>query len=177
MYINPAAPVIARHEIEIFAPPEKVWDWLTRVDMWHTWRQDVSSARVIAGRGLNSIISWRHRKLLRITARVDAWSELREFGIIARPLGSDVRQVFTLNGDYRKTMIRSVTSVDGPMARPRLLHPIFRSQVNRTNEIWLGALKAKLEAGKGEAFSVAATRIGAERDPNYVPSKDPRFRA
>ena len=44
--INTNAPVIARDQIIIQAPVEKVWDVLTNISKWPDWQKAVTEARV-----------------------------------------------------------------------------------------------------------------------------------
>ena len=42
--IDRQAPVVARHEIDIAAPLERVWESHTHVEQWPTWNAEVSAA-------------------------------------------------------------------------------------------------------------------------------------
>lgn len=148
MEINEDAPVVLRHRIEIFAPPEKVWDRLSRVELWDEWRHDVSGSRHVSGEGEGSVFRWRHRKIFRMTAKFRSWKSLRELGWTSHPFGSTFKQVVRISGDFRKTTVTAEASMEGRMVSNSILRSLFESQINRTNEIWLGALKTRLEYGK-----------------------------
>lgn len=150
MEINENAPVVLRHRIEIFAPPEKVWDRLSRVELWDEWRHDLSGSRHVRGTGEGSVFRWRHRKIFGTTATFESWKTLRELGWVSEPCGSRFTQVLRLSGDFRKTVVTAEASMEGRMVGNPFLRSLFESQINRTNEIWLGALKTRLEFGTHE---------------------------
>lgn len=151
MDINENAPVVLHHEIEIFAPPEKVWDRLSRIELWDEWRHDVSGSQHVSGTGEGAVFRWRHRKLFRTTATVQSWKSMRELGWTAEPPGGTFRQVVRLSGDFRKTTVTATASMEGRIVGNPILRSLFENQINRTNEIWFGALKTRLEYGKGES--------------------------
>ena len=150
MQIDQRAPVIAHHEIEIFAPPDKVWDWLSRVEMWASWRQDISSAEWIDGHGHNATFKWRIRKFMSFTAQVEVWDVHRELGWRATGYGGQMVQLLRMTGDFKRTFVTSDMSFAGGLSKLRPTRSFVRGQLNRTNEIWLGSLKTKLEAGKDD---------------------------
>ncbi len=142
-----------RYEIKIFAPPDKVWDWLSRVDMWTSWRQDVSCAYWVKGEGQNGTLKWRLRKMIGFTADVAVWKREREMRWDAVSYGSHVIYDLRLHGDYRSTLVTLDVEGKGGLLGFFPTRAIFSHQLNRSNEIWLGALKTKLEAGKDDSTS------------------------
>ena len=146
------APISERYEIEIFAPPEKVWDWLSRVDLWKSWRQDVTYAAWESGYGAGGTLKWRVRKLMGFTAYVETWSESREMRLRSSALMTQVFHSMQISGDIKKTRVTVRVSASGGLTRFRPTKAMLRGQLNRTNEILLGALKTKLEAGKDDSM-------------------------
>src|SRR5215216_4019617 len=53
------APVGSRHEIEIAAPPELVWDVLTDFDRWPQWNPEVKSMSVDGPLAPGSVFRWK----------------------------------------------------------------------------------------------------------------------
>jgi len=153
MPIDQKAPVIARHKIDIFSPPDKVWDWISRVELWSTWRQDVSSAYWLSGDGANGSFKWRLKSLFGFTAKVDRWREQQEFNFHCNAYGSQLVQEILVRGDLKSTVVTSELSVSGGLVRLAPTRYIIREQINKSMEIWFGALKTKLEAGKGDSMS------------------------
>lgn len=174
MEVNPGAPVIVRGEIEIFAPPEMIWDWLSRVDLWKDWHPEITNSRWLARPGINAQFKWRLRSVLGITARIESWEEQRELGFIGQSWSTTLRQVFRMNGDFRRTHIRAEASVEGPGYGFAPLRAVIGGQLARTNELWLGALKTKLESEKFKGQGRSTNE--ADELPPEFPSQRPFLR-
>lgn len=143
MYVNPAAPIFVKREITVFAPPEKVWDWLSRVDLWGDWHPEIASAYWLSGEGPHGRFRWRQGPV-RVTSSIESWAERREIGWSGRAYSALVRHVFHLDGDFRRTHIVSEQSIEGFPAS--LMGPIIRRLAERSSETWLAALKTRLES-------------------------------
>ncbi len=164
MDVNRNAPLVVRREIEIFAPPEMIWEWLSRVELWQDWHPEISRSHWAAGQGPNGVLKWRLRKVIGVTAQVESWHEQNEIGWVGHAWSTTVRQVFRIRGDFRKTRIVTEASVEGPGFGFPPLRAVVQSQLERTSELWLGALKTKLESEK------TRVRIGGTTPP---PPKTP----
>jgi hypothetical protein len=151
--VNPTKSFVAQYHIDIFAPPDKVWDWLSRVELWADWRQDVSSSQWLRSDGQDRRIKWRLRKLLGFTARVVSWRREREMVWDAVSYGARISHVIRIEGDFKRTSVDLEVLGHGGVLNVYLLRNAFSQQLNRSNEIWLGSLKAKLEAGKDDGIS------------------------
>ncbi|MSQ07929.1 MAG: SRPBCC family protein [Dehalococcoidia bacterium] len=148
MEINHNAPVRVRGEIELFAPPEMVWDWLSRVDLWQDWHPEITNSRWLNRPGMNAEFKWRLRAVLDITSRIESWEERRELGFSGQVWSTTLRHVFRLDGDFRRTRVLSEASVEGSGCGFAPLRALISGQVARTNDLWLGALKTRLESEK-----------------------------
>ena len=148
MAANEDAPVRGRAEIDIEAPPQVVWDVLTRFENWPNWNPDVKSMsfpgsltpgtefRWKAGPGtivstLDRIeppryISWRGRTLT-ISAYHEWWLEPRNGG----------------------THVRTEESFSGLLAR--LLRRSLQKTLDKTFEDALERLKGEAEAERRSA--------------------------
>ncbi len=141
----------ASYDIEIFAPPDKVWDWLSRVDMWSSWRHDVSNAHWVADPGERGIFKWRLRKMIGFTAKVIEWRRERGIRWQATSYGANLLHDLKIDGDIRKTHVSLEISGSGGPLRFLLTRALFLRQLDRSNQVFLGALKTKLEAGKDDS--------------------------
>ncbi|MDA0676379.1 MAG: SRPBCC family protein [Chloroflexi bacterium] len=150
---NPENTFVAQYHIDIFAPPDRVWDWLSRVELWSDWRQDVSSSHWLRSDGQDRRMKWRLRKLLGFTARVVSWQHERGMAWDAVSYGARISHAIRIEGDYRRTSVDLEVAGRGGLLNVYLLRGAFSQQLNRSNEIWLGALKAKLEAGKDDGIA------------------------
>ncbi len=151
MFTSDQAAFAAVYEIEIFAPPDKVWDWLSRVDMWKSWRHDVTSSYWLEDSENKAIFKWRLKRLIGFKARVIEWRAERGMRWEAVSYGARLNHDLRIHGDYRKTHVSLRVSGSGGPLRLAPSRALLASQLNRSNEVFLGALKTKLEAGKDDS--------------------------
>ena len=166
MSINLQAPIVIRREIDIFAPPDLVWDWISRVDLWSDWHPEVSSSHWVGDPGPNGRFKWR-KSLLGVPSIVTRWREAREFAWSGTAWGITSHQVFLLDGDFKSTRIICEQSIEGFGAR--MLTPLARRFAERWSEMWLGALKTRIE----QAHERGARRPGQGRP--HPRTLDPRM--
>jgi uncharacterized protein YndB with AHSA1/START domain len=57
--VDREAPVVARAEEQVAAPPESVWELVTGVDRWPEWNFDVKSASLDGGLAPGSTFRWK----------------------------------------------------------------------------------------------------------------------
>ena len=56
--IDRDAPVIARHEIDIAAPLDTVWDLHTGVDTWPAWNTEMTAAKLDGAFAAGNSFTW-----------------------------------------------------------------------------------------------------------------------
>ena len=152
-YRYQSAEIKTRHEIEVFAPPKMVWDWISRVDLWSDWHPEIDASSWVSDEGMG-VFSYRVRKVLSLTCRIKRERAEREFGWESISWFSTTRHAFRIDGDYRRTTIICETSADGPIARWTGVRDVFRNEINRIIETGLGVLKTRLECEqRGETSS------------------------
>lgn len=150
--IHDTAPIVVRREIDIFAPPEMVWEWLTRVELWADWNPEITSAWWIDPPGLRGRFKWR-KNLLGVESVVSEWKPPREFAWDGHAWLTDTRQIFRIDGDFRSTKLVSEQSVEGPTTQ--IARELLGRRTATWGEIWLGVLKAKLESHHERSASAA----------------------
>lgn len=173
MMLNREAPISERYEIDIFAPPQKVWEWLSRVELWQSWRQDVSSAYWDKGHGEGGTLKWRIRNLIRFKATVERWRDSREIHLNSSALLTRISYSMLITGDIKRSKVTLKVSASGGLARFAPTRAILRGQLNRSNEIMLGALKTKLEAGKDDSVDPPAGLQEPFANNVKLPSQQP----
>jgi hypothetical protein len=187
--VNEQAPIYVRREITVFAPPEKVWDWLSRVDLWQDWHPDIAASYWLdedegkrggyggygspgqhpAPGGRMARFRWRQGPV-RVTSLIEAWDVSREIGWVGHAYSAVVRHVFRMDGDFRRTHIVSEQSIEGPPAS--LMKPLIRGLAVRTCETWLAVLKTRLES----IHERNPARPRPPRPPSLPSSQASRFR-
>jgi hypothetical protein len=153
--VNERAPIYVRREITVFAPPEKVWDWLSRVDLWQDWHPEIAASYWLEDGGYgeqsrrggqggqHARFKWRQGPV-RVTSLIESWDVSKEIGWVGHAYSAIVRHVFRMDGDFRRTHIVSEQSIEGPPAS--LMKPLMRGLAVRTSETWLAVLKTRLES-------------------------------
>ena len=168
--MNITAPIQTRHEIEVFAPPEVVWDWLSRVDLWADWHPEIVASGWVGESGGRGLFKYRLRKIFHFTCRVETWRELREMSWASRNWFSRTRHVIRIRGDFRRTTITSEAWADGPAPRNRLSRGVFLSEMNRVVETGLGVIKTRLECEKRDLLARSGRSRGRGAEPE-LPSR------
>lgn len=143
MEINRYAPIVLKHEIEILAPPEKVWAWIAQVEYWSEWHPDIGTAYWTDDEPMNRRGFKFGVKMFRFTAQLEVYDEPREIGWKARHMFSSHRQVFQLRGDYRRTELTSEASYEGRVAK--IMSQRLREPLDQFGKTWLAALKTHIE--------------------------------
>lgn len=143
MEINRNAPIVLRHEIDIFAPPEKVWAWIAQVEFWSEWHPEIGTAywtddEPLDRRGFKFTV-----KMFRFKARLQVYDEPYEIGWTASHMFSSHRQIFRLRGDYRQTVLTSEASYEGRVAE--MMSKRLREPLDQFSKTWLAAVKTHIE--------------------------------
>jgi uncharacterized protein YndB with AHSA1/START domain len=123
--INREAPVVGKSELEISAPPERVWAVLTDLDQWPTWNADVKSMQFGKSVAPGSTFRWKAGpgRISSVIGRVEpplliAWT--------GRTLGIKATHFWILEPQNGSTLVRTEESYDGLVAH------VFRGSLQKT---------------------------------------------
>ncbi len=163
--IDRQAPVFIRREIEIFAPPAHVWEWLSRVELWSDWHPEVTSSRWLDETGGDRRFKWR-KNLLGVDCQVISSRTPREFSWAGRAWLTTSHQLFTVDGDFKSTTVVCEQSLDGPGVR--LLKPLVRGFATQWLETLLGALKARIEGQHERGAQPTRPKYPMTRADTYI---------
>jgi uncharacterized protein YndB with AHSA1/START domain len=149
--INRAAPVVGKSELEISAPPERVWAVLTELDRWPTWNADVKSMQLEGPVAPGSAFRWKAGPgtISSMIRRVEpphlvAWT--------GKTLGIKATHFWILEPREGRTFVRTEESYDGLVAK------ILRRSLQRTLD---GALERGLQYLKTEVERKSASPGGS----------------
>ena len=144
MEINPSASAVARHEILVAAPPERVCAALTDIDRWPDWQPGVSRARLEGPLAPGSTFRWRANGVgIRSTLR-----EVRPPDRISwegKAPGTRAAHAWTLEGEGSRTRVHTEESLEGWL--PRLLRRPMQKNLENSLREALETLKRTVEAG------------------------------
>jgi uncharacterized protein YndB with AHSA1/START domain len=141
--INERAPLISHVQIQIAAPPDRVWIKLTDVPDWPKWGPEIKSASADMPLHLGSHLAWQVGGLT-IHARIqlcEAGHRLAWTGVAMTARAVHVWELRPAAGN--QTLVTVNESMEGPMMR--LLYS--SKKLARADEDWLQALKRASEDG------------------------------
>ena len=142
MNIDTAAPVIARHTIDIAASLEAVWKLHSAVNEWTAWQPDIASATMIGPFAAGNSFRWLTHGL-DITSTVYEVQEPRlvVWGGMSRGITGIHRWSFLAEGDH--TIAHTEESWDGDPIRADVAS--MQSALDQSLRAWLRYLKATAE--------------------------------
>jgi carbon monoxide dehydrogenase subunit G len=139
--IDSGAPVTARREVLIAAPPETVWELLSDPSRWHDIDPAIHGIRMTGAAQPGTRFTWRNG-IARMSSRLAVVSPLREISWTGVSAGIRVvhRHVLTKTGDA-STSVLTEESMSG------LFLPLYygSGKLGMTLEAWLRAIKTAAE--------------------------------
>jgi uncharacterized protein YndB with AHSA1/START domain len=140
--INQEAPVIGRNELEIPAPPERVWAVLTAFDQWPTWNTEVKSMEFAGSVARGSEFRWKAGPGT-ITSRIERAEPPLLIAWTGKTLGIKAIHFWMLESQNGSTLVRTEESYDGLVAR--ILRRSLQKTLDGALERGLRCLKAEVE--------------------------------
>ena len=139
--INRRAPILLAGEIEIAAPPELVWDVLSKIDAWPSWNPDVKAAALEGDLAAGSVFRWKAGA--KLTSTLTHVAPQRMIAWTGTSMGLNAVHVYTLEPRAAATIVKTEESVEGLLAR--LFKRPLQKTMNKSIENGLNALKAEAE--------------------------------
>lgn len=125
MEIDSHAPLIARNEILISAPVEKVWSELTNINKWSDWQPSVSFSELDGELTVGGVFHWKANGL-KISSVIKLLEPMRAIGWTGESLGMKAVHIWTLNERDEGTQVTTEESLSGWFARSlKLFDPRF----------------------------------------------------
>jgi uncharacterized protein YndB with AHSA1/START domain len=142
-------PVYARNEIEIAAPPERVWRWLIGGERWPQWYGNCSSFRYGDGQGAPDLAAGRSFQWRTFASPVRSvvrmFEPYRELGWDARALGLYAYHGWTLEPGGAGCRVVTEETQRGWI--PMLARWYLRRMLVRGHQGWLEDLRRVAESG------------------------------
>jgi hypothetical protein len=139
---NGDAPVIGSGELEISAPPERVWAVLTDFDHWPAWNADVKSMQFKGSVAPGSEFRWKAGPGT-ISSRIERVEPPLLIAWTGNTLGIKAIHVWMLKAQNGSTLVRTEESYDGLVAR--ILRRPLQKTLDGVLERGLRYLKAEVE--------------------------------
>jgi|TARA_B110000263_G_scaffold230140_1_gene224444 hypothetical protein len=156
MEINQNAPIVLKHEISVFAPPQRVWERLAQVEYWSGWHPDIGKSEWTDDEPMDRRGFIFGVKMFRFKAKLRIYDEPLVIGWEAHNIFSTHRQVFRIDGDFRQTVITSEASYEGPATK--LISNRLRTPLDRFGQTWLAAIKTNIEAARESNMRLPGAR-------------------
>lgn len=141
------APVHVRNEIEVEAPPERVWAWLVRATRWPEYYPNASHVRVEGGGpDLRAESRFRWRTFgVSLRSQVEEFEPVERLAWSARGMGVDVYHAWLLSLRASGCHVLTEESQYGALAR--LDHTLRPRRMGRWHQLWLEKLRDRAVAG------------------------------
>lgn len=139
--------VRVHNEIEMGVPPERVWAWLVRADIWSTWFSRAKDARIQGGGGdrqFGSVFLWKTSGV-NIKSRVEEFVSYERLSWWAHAVGIDAYHVWLIERTPSGCRVTTEENQNGWLAR--LSHATRPSSMNRLHEAWLRGLLERAKVG------------------------------
>jgi uncharacterized protein YndB with AHSA1/START domain len=140
--IDQNAPMIARKEILISAPIEKIWMLETDIERWPEWQPGVSAAHLDGDLAAGHVFRWKAQGLS-ITSTLQLVERPRRIGWTGKAIGIDAVHVWTFEPRGTDTRVVSEESWSGWFTR--ILKLLDDKMLEKSVEKSLQFLKMKAE--------------------------------
>lgn len=142
MQIDQDAPLCARNETMIQAPPDEVWSVLTDIEHWPEWQAGVSTAALEGELAAGATFRWKANGL-GITSTIQNLEPGRCIGWTGDSLGMQAIHHFRLEPQNGGTRVTTEESISGWLAR--ILKLFDPNYLDKSLAGSLQALKARAE--------------------------------
>jgi len=142
MNIDRNAPMSARKEIFIEAPPEKVWALHTDINGWPRWQPDISSATLEGNLAAGTVFRWK-AKGLGITSTLQEVEPNLRISWTGNSLGMRAVHVWTFEPQDNGTRVVTEESLSGWF--PRIVKLFMPTFLEKSLEQSLQVLKTHVE--------------------------------
>jgi len=116
MHIDQHAPMTARKETFIAAPPGTVWAVLTDIDRWPEWQPDVTSAKLEGDLAVGTTLRWK-AKGLGINSTIRELEPGRRIGWTGDSIGMRAIHLWTFEPQEGGTRVITEESLSGWFSR------------------------------------------------------------
>ncbi len=142
MSTDPHAPLIAREEVLINAPLDKVWALETDIDRWPDWQPEVSVARLEGPLAVGTVFAWK-AKGLRIVSTIREYEPETRISWTGRALGMNAIHIWAFEPYDGGTRVTVEESLSGWFPRMmKIFNPAFLEKSMRQS---LQVLKSRAE--------------------------------
>ncbi|HTY94037.1 MAG TPA: SRPBCC family protein [Steroidobacteraceae bacterium] len=136
------AAAYAEAEVGIAAPPERVWQLLTRIDRWSEWNALVERAKLDGQLEPGSLFHWKSKGLT-VTSTLRDVVPCRRLAWTGKALGTRAIHTWELAATPSGTLLRTAESFSGWL--PKLMPRAMQRTLEETLPAWLQAVRSEAE--------------------------------
>ena len=141
-------PIHVRNELDVAAPQDRVWAWLTRLTLWPTWYVNSANMKILEGSSPDIKEGTRFRWDtfgVAITSTILEYVPNERIAWDAHALGIDAYHAWVLQPSTKGCLVLTEETQHGWLARlGKLLMP---NRMYKFHQLWLEALESKARAG------------------------------
>jgi Polyketide cyclase / dehydrase and lipid transport len=142
------APVHSRNALRMDSPAERVWAWLVRAPLWHTWYRHCRRLRLENAPGpdlaLGTRFTWATLGV-RVDTTVEEWAPGRRLAWRGTGLGAEGYHAWALEPDGTGCQVVTEEAQRGLF--PSLGRVVLRRALRRVHDEWLAALARVARTG------------------------------
>jgi uncharacterized protein YndB with AHSA1/START domain len=142
MEINREAPLVARKQIFIKAPPQIVWNTHTDINNWSRWQPDITASKLESLLTVGSVFRWKSGGLS-VTSTIQVIAPNQEIAWSGKSLGAHAKHIWTLTPQDNGTLVTTKESLEGWSIR--LMKLVNANFLDKSLETWLQKLKTEAE--------------------------------
>ena len=139
--------VHVHNELEMPVPPEPVWSWLVRADLWSTWYSNAQDVMIEGGGHeltLGTVFTWKTFGA-RLGSRVEEFVPFERVAWSARGTGIDVYHAWLIERTPSGCYVVTEENQNGFLAR--LSGTLRPGNMERYHQVWLQNLLVKAKQG------------------------------
>jgi uncharacterized protein YndB with AHSA1/START domain len=137
-----AAAASAQAQIEIAAPPERVWELLSNIERWPTWNSLVQKAVLSGPLHPGSVFKWKSKGFA-VTSTLREVTQKRRIAWTGKAFGTRAVHTWEVEGSNQGTILKTAESFAGWL--PKLMPRVMQRTLDETLPAWLQAIKAEAE--------------------------------
>ena len=137
-----------RNELEIDAPPEVVWAWLIRAQLWPVWYENAADVTFLSGTppDLSPGARFRWKTFgVRIESTVQEFVPNERIAWDAHGIGTDAYHAWVIGGTPGGSQVLTEETQHGSLARLAAL--VMPHRMHKHHQIWLEQLREAARKG------------------------------
>ncbi len=143
MKINQQAPLIAKKDIFIQAPPQAIWKIHTDINAWSQWQPGITLSKLEGAPIVGAVFQWKSGGIT-INSTVQVVEPNERIGWTGKATGTQAKHIWTLKPDKSGTLLTTEESMDGWLIN--VLKVVMPKFLDESLDIWLQSLKKQAES-------------------------------